>query len=215
MITFGKVKTADILGGQFFTATQLRALKLKIPVVFRPAENATKIDRFLLEVANAGQVAADLAPEKTPNDIRRDISEITEAAKKMQQATAPLIGASESFDVLNSHFSYFAFKGLPAETLCLSELLARIYSDLATLRAGTEYAAKKIKPDKSVQTKKPAARIMTRMVVQAFNTEFNSLPPQASWFSKFMKIAGDYSGVPCGSGVVSEVVASYESFRLV
>lgn len=214
MVKFGRIKTGDILNGQFFTAAQRQTLKLKIPIVFRPAENVNRINRFLLEVANAGQVAADLAPKKTPNDIFNDISEMTNAAKKMQQATASLIGESESFDVLNSHFSYYAFKKLPAETLCLSELLARINSDLTTLRAGTQYTAKRVKPDKSIQTKKPAARYMTRMVVHAFKTEFNCLPPQASWFSKFMKIVGDYSGVPCGSGVVSEVVASYEDIKL-
>lgn len=210
MIKFGVVKTGAILNGQFFTAAQRQTLKLKIPIVFRPAENANKVDRFLLEVANAGQYAADLTPQKTPDDILKDLLELANVAKKMQQITMPFTGKSESYDVLKSHFSYFAFKELPPETMCLSELLTQIYTDLETLRAAVQYAASRINPDRSVQTKKPAARYMVRMVVHAFSAEFRSLPPQASWFVKFMKTVGDYSGVPCGSGVVSEVIASYE-----
>ena len=64
MIKFGLVKTGDVLNGQFFTATQRRTLKLKMPVVFRSAENTKQIERFLMEVANAGQIAADIAPKK-------------------------------------------------------------------------------------------------------------------------------------------------------
>lgn len=209
MVEFGEIKTGEILNGQFFTPVQRRSLKFKIPIKFRSADKGIEVERFLSEVANAGQVASHLMPKKTPANILKELLELADVAKKMQQITMPFSGKSESYEVLQSHFNYFAYKNLPKGTPSLSELLTRINTDLITLRGGSQYAASKITPDKSVQTKKSAARDMVSMVARAFESEFGCTPPQASWFAKFMKTVGQYASVPCGSAIVSEVVAGY------
>ena len=71
MIKFGKLETGDILNGEFFTTVQRRALKFKMPIELRSPEQGEKVERFLSQVANAGQQASEMVSQKTPASILR------------------------------------------------------------------------------------------------------------------------------------------------
>lgn len=210
MTKFGNLKSGDILNGEFLDGSQRRALKFKMPIELRAPEHNDQIERFLSQVADAAKEAAHMITEETPASILKIIEEMETAAKKLQQAMQPLSGESDAFDVLESHFNYFTFKELPDGSPPLSDLMESLYIDLSSVRKGCKYAASKITPDRSIQPKKSAARFMTEKVTRSYIGEFGCKPPQASWFAQFMKIAGKYAGVACGSGVVSEVVSSFK-----
>lgn len=165
----------------------------------------------------------DLEEAATAASVRDDLNGVEVAAHRMQHALSPLSNASVTFDVLATQFAYLAHRardrgepidGRPVVPFLppdvpghLAALLARIDTDLQTLRIACSHAATKIRPERSQQ--KSHARLLVLGIAELYRAHFAAMPPKRGLFADaFVEHIAQAMGWSIGHRVVGEVVAS-------
>lgn len=196
-------------------------LRSHLPARLQAHANA---DAFLFTVVERVCLVAEMAADDgdaTPAQLRDQLDAIRVAAHSMSHALASLAGKSEVFDVLAPHFHYLHLRAhevnmptegrpkvppLPPDVPELPELLARVASDVHTLRTACEYTAKHIRPVRNLS--KGRERQLVELVAEAYVDAFGKPPPKrGTWFADtFVPYLGSCVGLDIGHRVVGDII---------
>lgn len=182
-------------------------------------------DAFLAATVEHVEAFVDMAdddPAATPKDTRDALAVVRQAAHKMYDALAPLVGGSNAFDALEVQFLYLSIRAqeqnmptegrpkvpdLPRDLPAVQVLLQRIADDLATLRTVCDYTAMRITPTRNAPHDRQ--RMLVRWIAASYRHCFGVLPPKRSWFANDLcGYIGNTIGADLGHRVVGEAVDS-------
>lgn len=185
---------------------------------------------FAKAVLSIAQTWRDMVgDDDTTTAEKRDlINKVAHSAATMRQALQALAeggGNEEAFRCMAADHVYLAFRArersagapgrhevpplpydMPRE---LTDLLARLATDLQTLRTVADYTAEKLKPVRNAQ--KLEAQAVARDLAEAYRAVFGEKPPGRGWFGNHLApLVGEALGITIGWNVTEKAVKAMD-----